>query len=120
VYWSPKEIKNWPNFVERMESHFDRADVAQVNYSKAVYDAIVKTSMKDNKLMLTMAGEVPGLDIYYSTDDTMPDQFSTKYSQPVELPDGPITLRVVTYRAGKPIGHLITLSRDALIKRAGR
>ncbi|GAB3754381.1 beta-N-acetylhexosaminidase [Spirosoma pomorum] len=120
VYWSPKEIKNWPNFVKRMETHFDRADVAQVNYSKAVYDAIVKTSMKDNKLMLDMASEVPGLDIYYSTDDTMPDQFSTKYSQPVELPDGPITLRVVTYRAGKPIGHLITLSRDALMKRAGR
>jgi hexosaminidase len=120
VYWSPKEIKNWPNFVERMESHFDRADVAQVNYSKAVYDAIVKTSMKDNKLMLNMAGEVPGLEIYYSTDDTMPDQYSTRYSQPVELPDGPITLRVVTYRAGKPIGHLITLSRDALLKRAGR
>ncbi|QKZ13539.1 beta-N-acetylhexosaminidase [Spirosoma sp. KUDC1026] len=120
VYWSPKEIKNWPNFVERMESHFDRADVAQVNYSKAIYDAIVKTSMKDNKLMLNMASEVPGLAIYYSIDDTMPDQFSTKYSEPVELPDGPITLRVVTYRAGKLIGHLITLSRDALMKRAGR
>ena len=120
VYWSPKEAKNWPNFVQRMEAHFDRADVAQINYSRAIYDAIVRTSLKDGKLQLEMAGEIPGLDIYYTIDDTMPDQFSTKYSQPVDLPDGPITLRVVTYRAGKPIGHLLTLTRDALQKRVGR
>lgn len=120
VYWSPKESKNWDNFVTRMETHFDRADVAQVNYSRAVYDAIVKTSLKDGKLVLELESEVPGLDIFYSIDDTMPDSFSTKYSQPVELPEGPITLRVVTYRAGKPIGHLIVLSRDTLQKRAER
>ncbi|WP_080055944.1 beta-N-acetylhexosaminidase [Spirosoma aerolatum] len=120
VFWSPKAVKNWANFVERMETHFDRADVAQVNYSKAIYDAIVRTSMKDGKLRLELAGEAPNLDIYYTLDDTMPDQFSTKYTQPIDLPDGPITLRVVTYRAGKPIGHLITLTRDALQRRVGR
>ncbi|MVM36046.1 family 20 glycosylhydrolase [Spirosoma sp. HMF4905] len=120
VYWSPKEVKNWPNFVQRMETHFDRADVAEINYSRAVYDAIIKTSMKDGKLRLELEGEIPGLDIYYTIDDTMPDQFSTHYSQPVDLPDGNVNLRVITYRAGKPIGHLITLTRDALQKRVGR
>ncbi|GAB3893272.1 beta-N-acetylhexosaminidase [Spirosoma agri] len=120
VYWSPKESKNWEKFVPRMEAHFDRADVAQVNYSRAVYDAIIKTSQKNGKLVLELDSEVPNLDIYYTIDDTMPDAFSTKYRQAVELPEGPITLRVITYRAGKPIGHLIVMSRDALQKRAGR
>jgi len=117
VYWSPKETKNWPNFVQRMESRFDRADLAGINYSKAIYDVIVRTSTKDGKLTLELEGEIPGLDIFYSIDDTMPDQFSTRYTQPVALPDGPITLRVITYRAGKPIGHLITLNREALARR---
>ncbi len=117
VYWSPKEVKNWPNFAQRMESRFDRADIAGINYSKAIYDAIIKTSTKDGKLLLELEGEIPGLDIYYSIDDTMPDQFSTRYTQPVTLPEGPITLRVITYRAGKPIGHLITLNREALARR---
>ena len=120
VFWSPKEAKNWPAFAQRMEKHFDRADVAQINYSKAVYDAIVKTSMNNGKLRLELESELPGLDIYYTIDDTMPDQFSTRYTQPVDLPEGPITLRTITYRNGKPIGHLITLSRDALQKRVGR
>lgn len=120
VYWSPKEKKNWEDFVQRMETHFARADAAGINYSRAIYDAIVRTSMKDGKLWLEMEAEVPGLDIYYSTDETMPDDHSAKYSAPVELPEGPITLRVVTYRNGKPIGHLITLSREHLEQRAGR
>ena len=120
VFWSPKEVKNWPNFVQRMEAHFDRADVAQISYSRAIYDAIVRSSMKDGKLRLELASEAPGLDIYYTIDDTMPDQFSTKYTQPIDLPEGPITLRAITYRVGKPIGHLITLSRDTLQKRIGR
>ncbi len=120
VYWSPKESKNWEAFVPRLESHFERADAAGVNYSKAVYDAIVKTTAKDGKLSLELASEIPGIDLFYSTDDTMPDQFSTKYTQPLDLPDGPITLRVVGYRGGKPIGHLITLKRAELERRAGR
>jgi hexosaminidase len=120
VFWSPKEARNWPDFVKRMETHFDRADVAQINYSKAIYDAIVETSISNGKLRLKLASEAPGLDIYYTIDDTMPDQFSTRYNQPIDLPEGPVTLRVITYRNGKPIGHLITLSRDALQKRVGR
>ncbi|GAA4469573.1 family 20 glycosylhydrolase [Nibrella saemangeumensis] len=120
VYWSPKEVKNWDNFARRVEKHFDRADAANVNYSRAMYDAIVRTTMKGDKLMLQLESEMPGLDIYYSLDDTMPDNQSTKYTQPVELPDGPITLRVITYRDNKPIGHLITLKRNELRARAGR
>ncbi len=120
VYWSQKSAKNWGNFSKKMEVHFDRADVAELNYSKAVYDAIISASIKKDKLMLELGTELADLDIFYSIDDSMPDKFSTKYTQPIELPDGPITLRVITYRAGKPIGHLITLKRAELERRAGK
>ncbi len=118
VYWSQKSAKNWDNFAKRMEAHFDRSDIAEINYSRAVYDAIVKTSLKDGQLMLTLGTELSDLDIFYTLDDAMPDKFCAKYTQPIALPDGPITLRVVTYRNGQPIGHLITLKRAELEKRA--
>ena len=120
VYWSPKEVKNWDNFAQRMETHFDRYDEAEINYSRAVYDAIVRTSLKDGKLWLTMGTELKDMDIYYTLNDAMPDKYCTKYTQPVILPDGPITLRVATYRNGKPIGHLITLKRTELERRMER
>jgi hexosaminidase len=36
----------------------------------------------------------------------------------VELPEGPIVLRVISWRNGKPLGHLITLSREQLRRRS--
>ena len=83
------------DFAKRMETHFDRADIAEVNYSKAVYDAIVKTSLKTGKLTLTMDTEIKGLDIYYTTNDAMPDNFCAKYTQPVALPDEPVAVAPV-------------------------
>lgn len=118
VYWSPKENKNWDDFIQRVENQFERSDLAEKNYSKAIYDAIVKTSLKDGKLTLSLETEAPNIDIYYSINDAMPDRYTDKYSKPVLLPDGPITLRVETYRDEKPIGHLITLKREDLEKRA--
>ncbi len=118
VYWSPKESRNWDSFINRVENQFERSDVSEVNYSKAIYDPIIQTSLKDGKLSLTMETEAPGLEIYYTIDDAMPDRYTDKYTGPVQLPPGPITLRVITYRDGKPIGHLVTLSRAELEKRA--
>ncbi len=120
VFWSQKEAKNWDDFARRMEAHFDRADAAGINYSRAVYDPIVKTSKVGKDLMIELGSEMKDIAIYFTTDDTMPDQFSTKYTSSVKAPDGPITLRVQHYRNGKPIGHLITLKRAQLEDRVGK
>lgn len=117
VFWSPKEKKSWPDFTKRAEIQFQRADIAGINHSLAVYDAIINVSRKDGKMTVEMDSEIPGLDIYYTIDDTMPDSFTPKYSKPFTLPEGPVTLRVITYRNGKPIGHLITLNPQELTRR---
>ena len=116
-FWSPDASKNWSNFVQRVEKLFDRADIEGINYSTAMYDAIINVSAKDGKMTVAMDSEVPGLDIFYTIDGAMPNTYSPKYTKPVELPEGPVTLRVVTYRNGKQIGHLITLTPEVLKKR---
>jgi hexosaminidase len=120
VYWSPKEKRNWDSFARRMEGQFGRSDIAGVNYSRAVYDAIVRTNVRDGVLMVEMETELPDIDVFYTIDDTMPDHRCSRYVRPVELPGGPVTLRVITCRHGKPVGHLITLQREELEKRAAR
>ena len=118
VYWSPKEKRNWDDFVTRMETHFDRADMAEVNYARCAYDAIAKPTITDNKLMVDVQTEVNGLDVYYTLNETNPDKFTTKFTKPIEIPEGKVTLKLISYRDGKPIGKLIALSREELVKRA--
>jgi hexosaminidase len=118
VFWSPHEIKQWNGFIKRVENQFKRSDIGDKNYSRAIYDPIIRSSRKEGKLWLIIESEVPDLDIYYSIDETMPDDHSLKYSGPVELPDGPIVLRVISWRNGKPLGHLITLALDQLRRRS--
>lgn len=118
VYWSPKNSKNWNEFITRMEQQMQRADIAEMNYARSVYDAIVKTTIKDKVLTADISTEIEGLDVYYTLNETYPDRFSTKYTKPFVIPEGNVTLKVITYRNGKPIGKMIVLSREELQKRA--
>ncbi len=118
MLWSPKSSKDWNMFVKRMETQFERADIAEINYARSAYDAITVTEMKDNKLIATITTEIDGLDIYYTLNETIPDKFTTKYTQPIVIPEGTdVTLKVVTFKNGKQVGRVIAYPREALKKR---
>ncbi len=119
VFWSPKEKKNWEKFIPKVEQHFARYDQAQLNYAKAMYEAVITTDTVGGKLMVTIGSEVPGTKIYYSMDNSVPDNYSTPYEAPFVVPKGPITLKVVTYLNGKASGRTIMIPRDRLVSRAG-
>lgn len=118
VYWTPQKQRSWEQFVPRMYSHFLRADAAEINYSTAIYDAIVKTSFQNGMLSMSLSTEVPDLTIHYTLDNTMPTRYSPVYKDTVTIPEAPVIVRVVTYKNNQPIGHLITLTYDELKKRA--
>ena len=115
--WSPKEKKDWDGFLARTENHFQRFDVANLKISKAVYDAIISTKKDGEKLICEMSNDIKGVDIFYTTDDSFPDKFSPKYTSPIEIPTGPVTLKVITYRNGQPLGRMLSIPRVDLEKR---
>ena len=118
--WSPSEKKEWNNFSTRLETHFNRFETAGKPISKAVYDPIVSVKKQDGKMMCTLSNDLSNVDIYYTIDGTFPAQYSTKYTQPFEIPKGDITFRAVSYRNGKPIGRTLTISKEMLEKRIGK
>jgi len=118
VFWTPRNRRDWAGFVPRLEAQMERAEKANINYSRAAYDPIVTVAMADNKLTAMLDTELPDTEIYYSIDDTMPGRFSPRYTQPLLIPEGNVTLRVITYRNGKPAGRQLTFKRDELVKRA--
>lgn len=117
TYWSPGSGKNWDDFISRTENQFLRSDFAGINYSRAIYDPILTCDSLGKNIRITMSTEANNLDIYYTTDNTMPDNLSNKYSEPVILPSDKMTLRVITYRNGIPMGHLIILTGKDLRER---
>jgi hexosaminidase len=118
--WSPKEKKNWTDFVTRVEKQFERLDIAQTKYARTIYDPIITAKKGEgNEIIIEMKGEIDGLDIYYSFDETHPDNYYPKYTVPLTIPKDALNLKVVTYRRGKLMGRQIDLPIAELKKRAG-
>jgi hexosaminidase len=117
--WTPKKEKNWNDFTRRVENIFDRMDIEQVKYARAMYDPIFSVT-KDGQgaLQIGLSTEVDGLDIYYSFDNSQPDNFYPKYSSPLTIPKEASMLKVVSYRNGKPIGRQIDMPIKELQRRA--
>lgn len=119
--WSPKEKKNWDNFAGRVEDHFARFDEAQVKYAPSMYDPIIGASAAaDNKINLELSTEINGLDIYYTFDNSFPDNFYPKYTGPVAVPEDAVQLKLITYRNGKPIGRMMTVPVGELKSKAAK
>jgi hexosaminidase len=117
--WSPKEKKNWNSFAKKVEGQFEKLDAANVRYAKSIYDPIVTTELRSNgDLVLKMEGEVEGLDMYFTINDQMPDNYSSKYTTPVVLPEDVLSVRIISYRDGKPIGKYLNIPIESLKKRA--
>jgi len=119
--WSPKEKKNWNNFYPRVEKQFARLDEAEIKYAPSVYDPSFDPKLTpDNKLIVELTNEIPGLDIYYSFDNSYPDRFYPKYTAPLLVPEDATQLRVITYRGKDPVGRMITMPISELTQRAQR
>lgn len=119
--WSPKEKKNWTNFFARTEEHFKRLNIAETKYAPSVYDPIFGVRRApDRSLLVTLATEVQGLDMYYSFDNSFPDHFYPKYNGPLAVPVDAKVLKVITYRGKTPVGRMMNMPIEELEKRAGK
>ncbi|MFT6205870.1 MAG: hexosaminidase [Spirosomataceae bacterium] len=120
TFWSPKEKKDWSSFVSRTEQHFSRFDAYESAISKAIYDPIVKTKKEDGKLVVTITSDLPNIELYYTINNTFPDKYTSKYTEPIIIPEGDVTLKAVTYRNGRLIGRMLSIPLEELEKRAGK
>ncbi len=117
--WSPKSNKDWNSFEQRVENEFERRDIADRKYAPSIFDPMITPSMADTgKLKIELSTEAPDMDIYYSFDNSFPDRFYPKYTQPLIAPQDASTLKIITYRGEEVKGRLVVASIADLKKRA--
>ncbi len=120
ILWSPKRTKDFPAFVKRVEAQFDRFDKAETKYAPSMYDPEFKVTKKnETTIIVELIPEIEGLDIHYSFDNSLPDKFYPVYKTPLQVPKDAGSMRVISYRNGKPIGRMIIMPVEELKKRAG-
>jgi hexosaminidase len=116
--WSNPKQKNWENFVKRVENHFDRFEYAGVHYSTSLYDPIIRvTKNSSGNLVINMTTEIEGIELYYTLDNAWPMHYYNKYTEPIVVPEDVDIFRMVSYKNGKAVGKVITLTADQLNKR---
>lgn len=116
--WSPKEKKNWDSFAKRVELNFEKMDVRHIKYARSMFDPIVNVT-RDSKdsVQVALSTEIKGLDIYYSFDNSNPDNFYPKYTSVLSIPKGAAMLKIITYREDKSIGRQLNIPVMELRKR---
>jgi hexosaminidase len=104
--------------VGRVENHFGRFDQAGINDAPSIYDPMISVKQNGNgQLSIELSTEAQNLDIFFTVDNSIPNQYYSRYEGPIMFPQGADMLRVITYRDNKPIGRLISLKTEDLEKR---
>jgi hexosaminidase len=86
-----------------------------------MYDPIINASESpDKKLILELSTEIDGLDIYFTFDNSFPDNFYPKYTEPVIVPEDAVQLKLITYKDGRPIGRMMTIPVTELKSKADK
>jgi hexosaminidase len=120
VFWSPKNARDWTGFAHRTEVNLERLSRKDINFSNSFLDAIIQPS-KDEKgnLLISLSAEIEGIEMYYTFDNTFPDHHSQLYKpgEKLSIPNDADTFRVITFRDGKPVGKMISVSLAELLKR---
>lgn len=118
--WSTAPKLSWPDFFNRIEVHLPLLTLDSTNYSNYFYDAIISAKKGQNDdVVLNIDTEIPGLAVYYSFDDTDPDQFYPKYNgQELTIPKGAKNIRVVSYKGAVQKSRIVRLPIAELKKRA--
>lgn len=87
VNWSPRELRNWENFVGRLVVNLKRLDLKQVNYSKSAFGVEVAMQYDENsgKLKAILKSDIPDAEIHYTITDKSGTSGERIYKAPFEI-----------------------------------
>lgn len=107
VNWSPKETRNWEDFLDRLDNQYKRLEYMGVNFSKGSLQVDI-TTMRDSvnhRNLVVISSETKGYDICYTLDGSEPGPGSTKYTEPFEV-KGSSTVRACLVKDNEAKGQV--------------
>ncbi len=87
VNWTNQELRNWPDFKERLQRHYGILQQLDVNYYRPSYHVVSTVVFNKDRMSNTvkLSSEQLVPNIYYSIDGSEPTHRSTPFTVPVEF-----------------------------------
>jgi hexosaminidase len=105
VVWSPRESRDWADFARRLPAELAALDRIGVNYRVPHVEGLETDRLTlDDRVTLRLRTIRPDAGIRYTTDGTVPDATSPRYTKPLALTVPPEGV-TVTARAFLPNGR---------------
>lgn len=110
VLWSPKNRRDYHDFIERLLTHIKRLDNQKVNYASRAYDVVFDTKSEKStvsanmmKSVVNMSSILKNLTIRYTTDGSTPKPTSPIYSKSIDITQT-TTLKAAVFQGSKMWG----------------
>lgn len=109
--WSAKDAKNQEDFDKRMMLQYDRLDALDITYHIPSTTGFKDRVAFIDKATVALHAPLKGMDVYYTTDGTVPTKDSKKYTEPLEFSET-VTLNTIAYR-----GDIASDTRMAIVEK---
>lgn len=107
VGWTDYSLKDYDNFIDRVEYAFNRLDEMGVNYAPSMYNVTIDHYVNDasSDLYFSLSTDINNAEIHYTLDGSNPGLNSEVYTNPIPV----LTTSTITaqsYRNSIPVGRI--------------
>lgn len=99
VAWSPREARNWEDFVRRLAPQYAALDRLGVHYRLPDVEGLDDVTSLDASAQLKLESPLPGATIHYTLNGDAPDARSPVYEKPIAVPlthaGTPVAVRLI-------------------------
>lgn len=103
VVWTKKELKDYGDFVKRVEHFNERLKALEVNHANHLYEVEGKLVNSEKGLHYTLETLTDDKTIHYTINGSPPNLFSQIYKNPITI-DSTVTIRAAVFNSEKQLG----------------
>lgn len=104
VVWSPKEARNFENFIPRITVHIKRLEAMGLHPANHLYELNSSIQPQNGWVEVTLNTLAKDAVIHYSLDESQPTKNSLMYDKPIVIKENG-TLTTQAFLEGNPIGR---------------
>ncbi|KVV15723.1 family 20 glycosylhydrolase [Flavobacterium sp. TAB 87] len=109
--WTSKEDKNYDDFQRRMNMQYQRLDALNIRYHIPTVTGLKDKVAFLDKATVELKAPLENMEIYYTTDGSIPTKTSKRYTAPLEF-TATTKLNTIAYR-----GEVASETKSALIEK---